>query len=96
VVMLEALEHAAQHDVLGVVGAFVFGDEGLVREHEAEVPTLPCHSLVWANEAVGDASDRALVGLGGAFFVEVNIQGQKKAALRWRCNLCFELDKLHG
>jgi len=95
-VVLEALECAAQHDVLKVVRAGVLGDERLVREHKAEVATLPGDRFIRADEAVGDAGDGSLAGLCGALFVEVDVEGEQEAAVGWGGDAGLDLDGLHG
>lgn len=94
-IMLKALKHAAQHDVLKVMRTLIFGYERFVREHESEMATPPCHGVIVANKSVCDARNGALTGLSSAFPMEVDVEGQKKAALRRRCDLCFKLDELH-
>ena len=64
-------------------------------EPEAEVTTLPGNFFVGADKAVGYTGDSALTGLGSALFMKVDVEGQKKAALWRRCDLCLELNELH-
>ena len=66
-----------------------------MRKHEAKVATLPRHRFIGADETVGRAGDSALTGLGSALFMKVDVEGQKKAALWRRCDLCCDLDELH-
>jgi len=51
------------------------GDQRLVREHKTEVAALPCDGFIGPDEAVGDTGDGSLAGLGGALFVEVDVEG---------------------
>jgi hypothetical protein len=66
-----------------------------VLEHEPEVAAAPGDRLIRTNDAMRDAGDGSLAGASSARHVEVDAQRQEKAALRWRCDLCFELDELH-
>jgi hypothetical protein len=60
-----------------------------------KVAAAPGHRLVWANDAMRDAGDGSFTSGCSARHVEVDAEGQKKAALRRRCDLGFELDELH-
>ena len=95
VVVDEAFEHAAQHGVLEVVRAIVGGDDGLMRQVQSEVARAEGDGLIRADDAAGDACDGFFAGVRGAGFVQVDAEGQKKAALDWRCDLCYKVDLLH-
>ena len=93
--VFEAVEVTLDHDIAEVVRRVVAIDERCVCEHEAEVTTAPGDGLIQPNDAVCNASDGALACESGARHVKIDAERQKKAALRRRCNLCFEFDVLH-
>jgi hypothetical protein len=67
-----------------------------VGEQEAEVAAAPGDGFAGTDEAMRDACYSALASRCGARHVEIEVEGQEKAAVGRGCDVGFELDELQA